>query len=224
MKAVYSIVALPFGCVQVEKVAPTLDVSKLILNKLIIWENWLTNFWHFKILSLLNHVPWLQRMVSPPLGDGWNREPGCTSTVSSSEVSGRSELQLRVVRVTPGDQHGHWTSLYGWRQVSVINLFISYANSSSAPYFIASNTSSCSYSSFSSFSCSHLIVGLPLQTQFSSSQFYHGLHLLLSRWLSCLCWHCPSIRFGLPRLLLPDGSIYSVCLPTYSWSRLFTHV
>ena len=40
---------------------------------------------------------------------------------------------------------------------------------------------------------SHLVVGSLRQTQFSSSQFCHGLHLSLFRWLSCLGWHSPHI-------------------------------
>ena len=82
-------------------------------------------------------------MVSPPLGDGRNREPGRTSTVSSSEVSGRSQLRLRVVRVTPGGQHGYWTSLYGRGQVSVVIYFyITDVNcsSSSRSHLIATDT------------------------------------------------------------------------------------
>ena len=45
----------------------------------------------------------------------------------------------------------------------------------------------------SSSSCSHLVVGSLRQTQFSSSQFCHGLHLSSFRWLSCLGWLSPSI-------------------------------
>ena len=74
----------------------------------------------------------------------------------------------------------------------------------------------------SSSSRSHLIVASLHQTLFSSIQFCHGLHLLLSRLLSCLDWHITYIlRFGLPRFLLPSGTISSVCLPTYAWSHLF---
>ena len=40
---------------------------------------------------------------------------------------------------------------------------------------------------------SHLVVASLRQTQFSSSQFCHGLHLLLFIWRSCLGWHSPSI-------------------------------
>ena len=58
-------------------------------------------------------------MVAPPVGDGRNRQPGRASPVSSPEVPGRSELQLRVVRLTPGRQHGHRTALYGRGQVSL---------------------------------------------------------------------------------------------------------
>ena len=47
--------------------------------------------------------------------------------------------------------------------------------------------------SSSSSSRSHLVVGSLRQTQFSSSQFCHGLHLSSFRWLSCLGWHSPSI-------------------------------
>ena len=38
----------------------------------------------------------------------------------------------------------------------------------------------------SSSSRSHLVVGSLRQTQFSSSQFCHAIHLSLFRWLSCL--------------------------------------
>ena len=58
-------------------------------------------------------------MVSPPVGDGRNWQPGRASTVSSSEIPGWSELQLCAVWVTPGSQHGHRTALYGRRQVSL---------------------------------------------------------------------------------------------------------
>ena len=59
------------------------------------------------------------------------------------------------------------------------------------------------------------------QTQFSSSQFCHGLHLLSIRWLSCLGWFI-HLCFWLPPFLLPGGTISRVFLPTYSWSRLLT--
>ena len=48
-------------------------------------------------------------------------------------------------------------------------------------------------SSSSSSSRSHLVVRSLRQTQFSSSQSCHGLHLLSFRGLSCLGRHSPSI-------------------------------
>ena len=80
-----------------------------------------------------------------------------------------------------------------------------------------------STSDSSSSSCSHLAVGSLRQTQFSSSQFCHGLRLSSFRWL-CMSRLTQSINlcFGLPLFLLPGGTISRVFLPTYSWSRLFT--
>ena len=77
---------------------------------------------------------------------------------------------------------------------------------------------------YSSSSRSHLIVGSLQQTQFSSSQFYHGLHLLLFRPIALMSRLTQSIHlcFGLPLFLLPGGTISRVFLPTYRWSRLFT--
>ena len=45
---------------------------------------------------------------------------------------------------------------------------------------------------------SHLIVWSLWQTQSSSSQIHHGLHLVLFRWLSWLGWHSPSISASVP--------------------------
>ena len=56
-------------------------------------------------------------MVSPPAGDGWNWQSGCTSTVSTPEVASWGELQLRAVWVTSWGQHGTRSALYGGRQV-----------------------------------------------------------------------------------------------------------
>ena len=68
----------------------------------------------------------------------------------------------------------------------------------------------------SSTSRSHLVVGSLRQTQFSSSQFCHILHLSSFRWLSCMSRLTQSIHlcFGLPRFLLTGGTISRVFLPT----------
>ena len=75
----------------------------------------------------------------------------------------------------------------------------------------------------SSSSCSHLAVGSLRHTQFSFSQFCHGLRLSSFRWISCLDWHSPSISASVFLFFFsPGGTISRVFLPTYSCSRPFT--
>ena len=59
----------------------------------------------------------------------------------------------------------------------------------------------------SSSSRSYLVVGSLRQTQFSSSQFCHGLHLSSFRWLSCLGSHSSSISALKVLFLHPGGTI-----------------
>ena len=74
----------------------------------------------------------------------------------------------------------------------------------------------------SSSSRAHFIVGsLRQNTKCSSSQFWHGLRLVSMALLSLLTQSI-HLCFGLPRFLLPGGTISIVFRPTYSWSRLFT--
>ena len=60
------------------------------------------------------------------------------------------------------------------------------------------------------------------EKQFSSSQFCHGLHILIPMALMSRLRQSIHLCFKLPGFLLPGGTISIVFLPTYSWSRLLT--
>ena len=65
-------------------------------------------------------------------------------------------------------------------------------------------------------------MGSLWQIQCSSSQFCHGLHFCcLDIALMSQLTQSIHLCFGLSLLLLPCSTVSSVCLPTYSWSRLF---
>ena len=137
------------------------------------------------------------------LGKSWcvqHQVNGIPSNIRLAIVSARSDVC--------GASNSTWSDMF--------------IESTSTPYgIIIWNGFSTSDSSSSS--CSHLAVGSLRQTQFSSSQFCHGLRLSSFRWL-CMSRLTQSINlcFGLPLFLLPGGTISRVFLPTYSWSRLFT--
>ena len=73
----------------------------------------------------------------------------------------------------------------------------------------------------SSSSCSHLVVGSLCQTQLSSQPVLSWISsfvvpmALMSRLTQSI-----HLCFGLPRFLLPGGTISRIFLPTYSWSRV----
>ena len=74
----------------------------------------------------------------------------------------------------------------------------------------------------SSSSRPHLVVVSLRQTQFSSSQFCHGLNLSSFRWLSCPGWHSPSISASVflaffSQVVPSPGSFFRRILGLTSW-------